>query len=271
MVKKPPHFSRRYHMAIRYNKNLNEKVRNAVRNYNARISRMEKRGVSRLPQKIMVSELKSRYNTRAELDRELSRISTLGRKNVIKSVTTSGGAKVADWQYTYAKTNRKSAKEYFEKEYARLNKRTARFPGERMLLDNASAKINLLSRPLDSLNQQQFRSIVATINEFATSTQQLKNSYRGFLSEVEWVMNMVGIDEETKETFFKKFKTLSPEQFLYAYDNNDIINRIYQLYQKDYGEEEARLNVGNEEAENLINMLMEQADVMIEEAKLNAD
>lgn len=259
-------------MAIRYNKNLNEKIRNDVRNYNARISRMEKRGVSRLPKKIMVSELKSRYNTRAELDKELSRISNLGRKNVTKSVTTSGGAKVADWQYTYAKTNRKSAKEYFEKKYTRLSKRAARFPGERLLLDNASAKINLLSHPLDSLNQQQFRSVVATINEFATSTQQLKDRYRGFLSEVEWAMDKVGIKSEDKEAFFKKFKTLSPEQFLYAYDNNDIINRIYQLYQKDYGEEEARLNVGSiEDAENLINILMEQADVMIEEAKLNAD
>ena len=259
-------------MAIRYNKNLNEKIRNEVRNYNARISRMEKRGVSRLPQKIMVSEIKSRYKTRPELERELNRISKLNRKNVTKSVTISGGAKVADWQYTYAKTNRQSAKAYFEKQYARVNKRMAKFPGERTYLDTISAKLKLLDKPTDTLNQNEFRSIISTINEFATSPTQLKARYRGFLSEVEWVMDKVGIDDAEKEAFFKKFKTLTPEQFLYAYDNNDVINRIYQLYKKDYGAEEAYLNVNSpDDAESLINRLMEQADVMIEDAKLNAD
>lgn len=257
-------------MAIRYDKVLNDLLRKEVRNYNARLKRMKARGITRLPDYQSVSELKSRYNTKSELTREINRLQTLNRQQVLNSVETKGGAKVAQWQYTYAKSNRTAAKQFFEKEYARVSKRTIRFPGERMQLDTISAKINLLETPIESLSQSQFRSVISSINEFATSPTQLKARYRGFLSEVDWVMDKVGIEDEVKEKFFKKFQTLTPEQFLYAYDNNDIIARIYALYKKDYGAEEAYLNVGSDQdAKSLINDLMDQADIMVKEAKLN--
>ena len=257
-------------MAIRYDKILNNLLRDVVRNHNARINRMAKQGVKRLPEKQYVGELKRRYNTKSELMREINRLRDLGKEQVVKSVETKGGAKVAQWQYTYAKSNRNAAKQFFEKEYERVSKRTIRFPGERMQLDTISAKINLLETPIESLSQSQFRSVISSINEFATSPTQLKARYRGFLSEAEWVMDKVGIEDEVKEKFFKKFQTLTPEQFLYAYDNNDIIARIYALYKKDYGAEEAYLNVGSDEdAKGLIEELMDQADIMVKEAKLN--
>ena len=259
-------------MAIRYDKLLNDLIRNEVRNYNARLKRMSKQGVKRLPEKQYVHELKRRYNTKTELMREINRLRDLSKEQVVKSVETKGGAKVAQWQYTYAKTNRTAAKQFFEKEYERVEKRAGRFPGERMQLDTISAKINLLETPLEKLTQSQFRSVISTINEFATSPTQLKAQYRGFLSEVEWVMDKVGIEGSEKEKFFKKFQTLSPDQFLYAYDNNDLIGRIYALYRKDYGADEAYLNVGSvEDAKSMIEELMAQTDVMITEAKLNAD
>lgn len=258
-------------MAIRYDKVLNDLLRKEVRNYNAKLKRMKARGVTRLPDYQTVSELKSRYNTKSELTREINRLRTLNRQQVLNSVETKGGAKVAEWQYTYAKNNRTAARQFFEKEYTRVEKRVSRFPGERMQLDNIAAKLDLLAKPLETLTQSQFKSIISTINEFATSPSQLKSQYRGFLSEVEWVMDKVGIEAAEKEKFFKKFKTLSPDQFLYAYDNNDIIARIYNLYQKDYGGEGAHLNASEEDAKALVESMMKQADLIIKEAKENID
>ena len=257
-------------MAIRYDKLLNNLIRNEVRNYNARLKRMSRQGVKRLPEKQYVGELKRRYNTKTELMREINRLRNVNKEQVVKSVETKGGAKVAQWQYTYAKTNRTAAKQFLEKQYERAEKRVGKFPGERMQLDTILAKINLLETPLEKLTQSQFRSVISTINEFATSPTQLKANYRGFLSEVDLVMDRVGIPEEKKNEFFKKFEQLSPSQFLYAYDNSDIISRIYELADSPKHGELA-LNTSEEDATDLINVLLEEADDIVLDAKANMD
>lgn len=256
-------------MAIRFDSGYNKNIRSIVANYNQRRKRMIKAGYKQVPRAALVSELKGRYSTRNELDRELNYLKNLGKKDLLRRVETSGGVKAIGWQYDYAKNNLKNAREYFVSEYKRVSKRVAKYPGERQYLDTIKNKINLLDMNIDYMNQSDFRSVITTIDEFAMSPSMRKAQYRGFLSEVDWVMEKIGYDEEKRDKFFKKFSKLTPTQFLYAYDNNDIIGKIYRLYHKDYGQEEATLTDG-EDAETLMDLLTEQADVIIEDAKENA-
>ena len=82
-------------------------------------------------------------------------------------------------------------------------------------------------------------------------------------------MDTLNFPEEERKKFFKKFEQLTPTQFLYMYDNNPLIDRIYDLYLERDKDGDVILNTDNATAEDLINELMEQADVMIEDAKLN--
>lgn len=258
-------------MAIRFDASYNKFIRDTVRNYNKRRKRMIAMGYRNIPRQELVSELKGRYDTRSELDKELKRLKNFGRDDILTKVETDGGVKVISWQYKYAKTNIKNAKDFFEREYQRVSKRAAKFPGERQYLDNIQAKINLLGMDLDYMNQSDFRSLITTIDEFAEHPSLQKARYRGFLSEVDWVMEKVGYDKEKRDAFFKKFTKLTPSQFLYAYDNNDIIGRIYRLYHKHYGEEEGHLTDSAENAEDLLDSLTEQSKEIVEDAQLNAD
>lgn len=253
---------------MKLSKSLNERLRNEVRNYNKRLTRLEQAGVKNLPSHQKVSEIKSRYTNVNDLVDEIERLSRFNRSLTTKS-NINPETKASEWQIDYIKTNQKSAKEFYEKEYERVNKRVTRFAGERTYLDTLSAKIKLLEKNTEALSPSELRSTIATINEFAENPTRLKSNYRGFLNEVDWVMDKLGYSSEERDAFFKKFNKLTPTQFLYAFDNNDIINRIYELYHKDYGETEARLTASEEDAEVLINILLEQADIIIKDAQAN--
>lgn len=258
-------------MAIRFDAGYNANIRKIVANYNQRRKRMERAGIKNIPEPALVSELKGRYTVKSDLNRELERLKNFGRSDVLETIETSGGVKAVKWKVQYLKNNVKNARNYFEREYERVSKRTAKFPGERQYLDNIKAKINLLDRNINFMDQADFRSAVSSVNEFAMSPTMRKAQYRGFLSEVDWVMEKLGRDDEERTKFFNKFHKLTPSQFLYMYDNNDIIAKIYRLYHKDYGEEEARLTDSTTNADELIDELMEQANVMIKDAQDNAD
>lgn len=256
-------------MAIRYDADFNAKIRREVRNFNKRRNRMEKRGFKNIPPAVRVSDLKARYSVRSDLVREVNRLRNFRRGDILKQVETQGGAKSTNWELQYLKGNLKNAKQYFEKEYERVSKRVGRFPGERTYLDTIRAKIDLLDKNLTYMSQSEFRSAKAAISEFTDMPRTREAQYRGFLSEVDWVMEMTGITKEKRDAFFKKFNTLTPSQFLYAYDNNDIINRIFSLYRKNEGEPE--LADTEENAEDLVNILIDDADEIVKDAKLNSD
>lgn len=256
-------------MAIRYDAALNADLRNAVRNFNKKVVRAEKRGFRNLPDLVKVSELKSRYKNRSALVREINRLKNFNRGDILTQVENKGGAKAVSWQFGFVRSNIKDARAYFQREYNRVSKRAARFPGERLYLDNIAAKIELLDMNITYMSQSQFRSTMATVREFYNAPANRMAQYRGFLSEVEWVMEKTGISEKQRDQFFKKFGRLTPSQFLYAYDNNDIINKIYSLYHKT-SDGEAYLT-DEDDAEELINELLEETDEIVADAKLNAD
>lgn len=256
-------------MAIKYDQELNSDLRNTVRNFNKKVIRAEKRGFRNLPKLEKVSEIKARYQTRGDLERAIERLKNFKRGDILSKVENKGGAKAISWQMKFVKDNVKNAKAYFEREYERVSKRTGKFPGERTYLDTIASKINLLENNLTYMSQSQFRSALAAVNEFYEAPINREAQYRGFLSEVEWVMEKTGISQEQRDIFFKKFGSLTPSQFLYAYDNNDIIDRVYKLYIKQ-GDGEPYLN-DPENAEEQINQLMEEADDIVNDAKANAD
>ena len=245
-------------------------LRSVVRNYNKRRNRMEKAGYKNVPPPAKVSELRRRYAVDSDLAREAERLKNLGRGDVIQKVDMLGGVKAIKWEYDYLKENIYSAKDYFEREYMRVSKRVARFPGERTYLDTLAAKINLLNHEVDFMSQKQFRSAIAAATEFATAPTRLKTNYRAFMSEVDAVMDRLGYSAEQRQAFFKKFEQLTPSQFLYLYDNNDIIGRVYELADSpEHGE--LKINTTEDDAKDKIDTMMEEADNMIKDAKKNAD
>lgn len=256
-------------MAIRYDDSLNQRINQVVKNYNRKVKRINPEGKKSLLKTTSVYELKGRYSSRSDLIKELNRLESFTKKGGLSPFVLSSGEKVNEWEVSYIKTNLENAKTYYENERSRIEKRVGKYPGERTFIDNINAKLNLLNTDLTDLSKSQFRSVVATINEYAKQPSYVRSGYRGFLNEVDWAMGMIGYSEKEKNKLFNKLKALSPYQFLYAYNNNDIVSRIYELYHKDY-DGDPRLNVSEEDARVLMDIFLNQIDDIIKDAIENA-
>ena len=256
-------------MAIRYDDGLNKELRRVVHNFNQKRKRAIKRGYHYLPSIQYVSELKARYDTKADLLRELKYLEkfNLKRDQALKVVETSGGAKAIQWEFDYLKAHQKQAKAFFQKEYNLIASKVGKFPGERMRLNTIAKKLDTLDLDLAYMSQSQFNSYRAAINEVVNKPLKYAAGYRGFLSEVEGVMKMVGIPDTDIKKFFDNIESLTPEQFHYLYEKNDLVSRVFELADSPEYDGTLKINTTEATATDLINTLIDESDMLVEEAK----
>lgn len=258
-------------MAIRYTKDLNKEIRRDVRNFNQNRNRALKRGLKDVPPIARVSDLKARYTSRKELEKELSRLREFKSGDALKEVETSGGATAIQWELDYLKKLTNETKKFYDREILSIRRYLAKFPRQRDIgkeerLNELLDKRAFLDLDLMHLNQLDYKTYKATIYDYTQYHYRSSRSYRGFLSEVENVMTMVGIEKETINSFMKKFTVLTPEEFVYLYNNSDMIARIYELADSPtLGK--LKLNTSSSDAKKKINTLLEEQDDLIKQAQ----
>ena len=257
-------------MAIKFDKAYNAEIRRVVHNFNQKRNRAIKRGYRYLPPKMTVSELKSRYTSRSQLNRDLNALKRFNREGdkALKVVETSGGAKAIKWEYDYLKRNLKYAKEFYDREIedaARLD--TPMMVAKSEYINNLKSKRDYLNLELTELSQSQFRTFRNTINEYLYANERNMSGYRNWMNEVELIMRNLGYDNKTINKFFEGFNELTPRQFLTMYRQSQLVSRIYELYipTKDHS---FRLSTTEEDAKDLINTFMVEKDEMIKKAKM---
>ena len=252
-------------MAIRFTKDYNKRIRQEVSNFNRRRKTAIEAGLKSVPDKVYVSELKRRYDKREDLNRELKLLNEF-KRNSLREIETSGGIKAIEWDIQHIKNNLEQAKKYYKREEAILSERAGRFPSEREDLESIIRNRRALENSIDNLSQEEFEDMRSSVNTFIRRRNKWGAGYRGFMSEVEEVMDRVGIEKKDKDKFFSKFKKLSNEEFFYIYEDSDLIKRIYALI--DSPKENNKMNVEDPKiAEGYVNDLMNQIDTLIDEAK----
>lgn len=256
-------------MAIRYDANYNAKIARVVKNFNQKRNRAIKRGFKSVPAPIKVSDLKARYTTRKDLDRQLDVLAKFshGRDAVLKRVENQGGARAIEWEFEYLKSNEQAAREFYLREYKRVAPKTVDFPGEKQYLDNIAAKINIIDLDVAYMSQSQFNSYKSAIMGYINKPKNYAGSYRGFLKEVEIVMKMLNFSERQINSLFDKFSVLTPEQFHNMYNDSELVARIYRLVNSPTTGAQYKLTTTEDDARELIDTLNEEADDLVKKAQ----
>ena len=269
MSKPPLHKTKGGEMAIRFDPKYNAEIRRIVHNFNQKRNRAIKRGFTHLPPALTVSELKSRYTKRADLERDLRLIKRFNREDALESVVTSGGVKAINWEVKYLKANIKRAKEFYDREIRNLSfLDTDLVVSKKEVLNNLREKRAYLDLELDLIAPNQYSTYKSIINEYLSSNYDRQRSYRAWMNEVEIIMSRLGYDKKTINQFFKGFDQLTPNQFVNMYRQNSIVSRIYELYiPKTNGTWD--LSTSEEDAKELIDTFMVEKDEMINKAKLS--
>lgn len=256
-------------MAIRYNKAYNQEIRKAVKHFNTVRNTLSKRGIKLTPAPIKVSELKARYQTRRELNRELNLLNKVSSSSdrLLEKVETSGGATAIKWNLDYLKQNTKNAIEYFNWEKELELKNNPVYPHERERLNEIERNIEVLQQDVDFMNQNQFKEYSGSIKEYLQIQEHMKRGYRGFLWQVENAMRITGYDEEQINGLFNKLKQLNPSEFHEYYRNNDLVKRIYEIVRSPSHGGDIKLTTTDDDGRELIDTLLEEVDQDIAEIK----
>lgn len=255
-------------MSIRYDPGFNKEIRRVVNNFNQKRDRAIKRGFKQIPPRLYVSELKNRYTNRNQLKSELARLENFnkGGDRALEMVENSGGAKAIEWEFDYLKQNQNKAIEFYQREYNRLSNLKDRFPGERQRLDTIKQKLSIAKLNIAYMNQDQFKSFRASVYGYLHQQTQNTKGYRGFMSAVEILMRTSGIPEKSINKFFDKFNVLTPDQFTYLYETNDLIGKLFDIIDS-LGNGKYKFYATDEEIKEHVDSLLEQTDDMVKKAK----
>lgn len=243
-------------MAINYDSALNARMSRIVRNYNRRVE-----GTN--APKVSVARLRKNYYRRADLNRELKNLEAFTKKTAFKDPT----AKVSDYDKELIKANRDATIKFLEEKLGYLHKRhKSGFPIEQAQFKNIELNIENLKKDINIASQIELGAMAGEVNEYRKSFEERGAGYRGFLSEVEFVMGNVGIPKAQRDEFFEKMKQLNPHEFLEMYNNSDLIARIYDLADSPTVGG-VKLNTTVEDAKEKIETLLEEIDVLIDDVK----
>lgn len=254
-------------MAINFTPKENARIRRVVKNFNARSARAGKQGMKVRGATLKVSDIKARHRDSSidELNKELKLLDSFSLKKSKEQYTNLLGAKAPKWKFEYLKANQEAAKAHFLREHMRVSGELPEFPAERMKLASITKKINILNKPIDQMNQHELNSYMNAISEYMAVPALQRAGYRGFLSEVESVMTLLGYDQKTKNSLFRKLSKLKPYQFESLYEDNKLIERVYDMADSPTYKHGIKLNTSRDDASNRIERLLEEIDDLVEE------
>jgi hypothetical protein len=255
-------------MAIRFTPEYNARINKIVRDYNKRVRRANKEGKlrkSNLPETVSARVLKKSYSSRTDLDRELKTLEMFNRKMARQPV----GEHLTEYDIATIKVNREATIEHFEKIADIVRGKVKKnLPLQQGRLDTIELNIKNLKQDVDTASESDKRAMLAYVNKYRKSFERQANGYRGFLSEVDMVMDRVGVPKEQKDAFFKKMSQLNSEEFYELYEKSDLVSKVYELADSPkYTGGKLVLYDTEQNAKDLIDTLLQEADMLIAEVK----
>lgn len=254
-------------MAIRFTPEYNARINKIVQDYNRRVRRANVEGKIRkdqLPEKVSVKTLKKSYTNRADLERELKNLESFRRKSV--RAESEG---INTYESDIIAQNRRAAIKYWEKQaaYAKA-KADKNYPLQKDRYNEISRNLDILKRGTKSATPSEMQAMSAYVDKYRKSFERQATGYRGFLSEVDAVMERLQYSKAQRDEVFEKMSQLNPQQLYYLYETSDVISKIYELADspKLSG---GKLIIHDDEksARKHINTLLAEIDTMVKEAQ----
>lgn len=254
-------------MAIRFTPEYKKKVNDIVRKYNRRVIAANKEGKipkRLLPETVSLISIKKNYPSRKILNKELKNLEAFSRESV-RQIEGKDNETFTSYDIELINRNRQDVIDYFQNIYNTLEPKIDKgYYAEKARVGQVKTYLDLLKKDEAELTGADIKTLKAATNLYRGSFEKRGGGYRGFLSEVDWVMRNVGISKEERDRFFKKLEQVDQDQFWKIYNTSDLVERVYDLADSPkYGT--VKMNASEEDARVLIDNLIEEIDTLIEE------
>lgn len=227
-------------MAVRYNATINRNINQIVRNYNAKIKRLEKAEEELyLPELTSVKEVKETVKNKRELDRMLKDLQKYSERGMEKTVTFSSGVEMSKYQAEKLKRNLRVAKAKATRELSSFKSTPIKIFGipQSTPVEYDEAYLNLksqrekLDKDINRLNKRELERLQSNINDILYSYDMEEQYKSNWLDMIEKLGYYGEIDPGKIEAIKERLRTISPTNFTKLYRNEKSIKAIQELYQ----------------------------------------
>lgn len=228
-------------MAIRYDKKLNTEINRIIRNFNQKISRLEKQERELLPTKITKKELKSSVTTRNELYRKLKELQRFSKRGAEDIITTRGGVKITKYELSNLKRRTATVRRNITREINRMAINKPKIFGKEQASTfsemgdteylNLLARRKVANKNIDKLTKDEFERFLTFIDKSAKKQAYMNNifkeNYFKMLTDMAYYFNY---DNDKLNKLKDKLMDLSPNNFLRLFKEDKAIRAILDYY-----------------------------------------
>ena len=218
-------------MAIRGNSQLKAEVRAVVKSFNAKIRRLQNKGVTAalLPDSISSKEIQRGITSRRDLENRLSQLREFTSAGVVER--SEGGVMGTNQLFLYRVGEANKAIQELRKEYERVDNVQTRYPMMKSEYQaNLEAKMNYLSRDIQKLDVRQIQIFNRNILTYERKTLRDENFYNNFTKMIFFNAYQAGVDPAILSKISNDITLFTPAELLEIYNTEPALRSMRDVY-----------------------------------------
>lgn len=228
-------------MAINYDKKLNKEINRVVKNFNQKITRLEKQNRELLPSKITTKEIKESINTKRELNSKLRELKQFSQKGIENVITTRGGVKTTQYELQRLKYIQNKLRKRTYREIKRMQTTTPKVLGKNQsrtfaemgdtYYEKLTGRKTKLSADISRMTPSELIDYIKFLSRynFEVSAKQeiFMENYFDMLSDLAYY---IGYDAGKIEMLKDKLMKLTPSKFYKFFNEDQAVKSILYYY-----------------------------------------
>lgn len=246
-------------MAIRWNSQLKSEVRKTVKSFNAKIRRLQSKGVTAalLPDMISSKEIHRGITNRRDLERRLSQLREFTSAGEVER--SEGGVMGTNQLFMYRVGEANKAIKAIQNEYNRIEQIQTRYPMMKSEYQaNLESKMEYLSRDIRKLDVRQINIFNKNIFTAEQKTIRDDQFYQNFSKMIFFNAYKAGLPPSLVARISAKIDQFTPAELLEAYATEPTFRTVKETYEMGKYE-------GQEKSEDEVREEYEALDARLEE------
>lgn len=256
---------------VRYTNKLNNDLRRAVRNYNAKLVRLAKKNTEvKLPSKVKIRDIKKYAKTREEVRSLINDYRKFTKRGAEKPKSLDNFS-VTKWEYNKVLRETKKAKKLLDLEINRLETTNPEIFGKQQATtyakmgasayENVKAKREKLNTNLKEIkNYSEFKKQSVFASRMSNLDKQKTTFKENYLSMLEQNAYFYSQDKEKAKEVYEYFANLDNEDFYNEFLKDKGVQATLDYYKMihDIG------SIASKNDNNLIELLKKDSDTLLD-------
>lgn len=226
---------------IRYDKKLNAEINRVVKNFNAKVRRLEKLDNENIiiPPKVKVSDFKKGYDSRRDLRRQLNYLKMFSKRGSEEKIVTSS-YEISRYQLAVTKRESTRVKRNLTRRinmYMKIrpsvfgvSQDVTKGQMEDTKLTNLKAKREALNKNLLNLNKEQYNRYLELLHNQSQSSYKDRIFKENYIEMLLGTAYVSGYDINKINEMASKIGELDTNNFIRLFDTESAIKSILENY-----------------------------------------